>query len=43
MDFVRHRKLSRVAYFRPDHFLSREVYSKCDYCDSKVVDALSVR
>lgn len=43
LDFVRRRKLRRVAIFRPDHFLEREVYSKCDFCDSGVVDMLSVR
>ena len=43
LDFVRRRKLRRVAFFRPDHFLTREVYAKCDFCDSKVVDMLSVR
>ncbi len=43
LDFVRRRKLRRVAVFRPDHFLPPEVYTKCDYCDSTVVDMLSVR
>ena len=42
LDFVRRRKLSRVAIFRPDHFLPSEVYTKCDYCDSKEVDILLV-
>jgi len=32
--------LRRVAVFRPDHFLPREVYTKCDYCDSSVVNML---
>jgi hypothetical protein len=41
-DFVQRRKLIRVAIFRPDHFLPREVYTKCDYCDSNVVNMLSV-
>lgn len=41
LDFVRRRKLRRVAVFRPDHFLPREVYTKCDYCDSIVVNMLS--
>jgi len=41
LDFVRRRKLRRIAIFRPDHFLPREVYIKCDYCDSNVVDMLS--
>jgi hypothetical protein len=41
LDFVRRRKLHRLAYFRPDHFLPKEVYAKCDFCDSNVVDMLS--
>ena len=41
LDFVRRRKLRRIAMFRPDHFLTREVYNKCDFCDSKAVQALS--
>ncbi len=41
LDFVRRRKLRRHCYFRPDHFLPREVYNKCDFCDSKAVQALS--
>lgn len=41
LDFVRRRKLRRVAVFRPDYFLPREVYTKCDYCDSSVVNMLS--
>jgi len=42
VDFVRRRKLSRMAVFRPDHFLPKEVYAKCDFCDSNVVNMLSV-
>ena len=42
LDFVRRRKLSRVAIFRQDHFLPSDVYTKCDYCDSKEVDMLAV-
>lgn len=42
LDFVRRRKLSRMAVFRPDHFLPKEVYAKCDFCDSNVVNMLSV-
>lgn len=42
LDFVRRRKLSRTAYFRPDHFLPTEIYSKCDFCDSKAVKLISV-
>lgn len=42
LDFVRRRKLHKVAYFRPDHFLPRDVHSKCDFCDSKAVDLISV-
>jgi hypothetical protein len=42
LDFVRRRKLSRIAAFRPDHFLPKEVYAQCDFCDSDVVDMLSV-
>ncbi|KAL9180571.1 hypothetical protein ACHAXT_011024 [Thalassiosira profunda] len=41
LDFVRRRKLRRVAVFRPDHFLPRAVYGRCDYCDSKIVAMLS--
>ena len=41
LDFVRRRKLHRLAYFRPDHYLPKEVYAKCDFCDSNVVDMLS--
>lgn len=41
LDFVRRRKLRRIAVFRPDHFLPREIYNKCDFCDSKAVQALS--
>lgn len=41
LDFVRRRKLRRIAMFRPDHFLPREIYNKCDFCDSKAVQALS--
>ncbi|KAL7548036.1 hypothetical protein ACHAWF_011323 [Thalassiosira exigua] len=41
LDFVRCRKLRRVAVFRPDHFLPNEIYSKCDFCDSSVVNMLS--
>ena len=41
LDFVRRRKLRRIAIFRPDHFLPRQVYSKCDFCDSKAVQLLS--
>mmetsp|Transcript_23611 Transcript_23611/g.50971 ORF Transcript_23611/g.50971 Transcript_23611/m.50971 type:complete len:580 (-) Transcript_23611:40-1779(-) len=41
LDFVRRRKLRRVAIFRPDHFLPREVCAKCDYCDSNIVNMLS--
>lgn len=41
LDFVRRRKLRRMAMFRPDHFLPRDVYNKCDYCDSKAVQVLS--
>lgn len=41
LDFVRRRKLRRVAIFRPDHFLPPDVYNKCDYCDSSVVNMLS--
>jgi len=41
LDFVRRRKLRRVAVFRPDHFLPREVFDKCDFCDSKGVEILS--
>lgn len=41
LDFVRRRKLRRIAVFRPDRFLPQEVYSKCDFCDSQVVDMLS--
>lgn len=43
LDFVRRRKLIRIAIFRPDHFLPLEVYAKCDFCDSNVVKMLSVR
>eukprot|EP00804_Cyclotella_cryptica_P016888 CCRYP_001851-RD/>CCRYP_001851-RD protein AED:0.02 eAED:0.02 QI:3275/0.75/0.8/1/0.75/0.4/5/484/532 len=45
LDFVRRRKLRRIAYFRPDHFLPKDVYIKCDFCDSKaqtMLDALSL-
>jgi hypothetical protein len=42
LDFVRRRKLQRVVYFRPDHFLTKSVYAKCDFCDSKAVKMLSV-
>lgn len=42
LDFVRRRKLRKVAYFRPDHFLSHDIYSKCDFCDSKAVNLISV-
>jgi hypothetical protein len=41
LDFVRRRKLRRMAMFRPDHFLPRDVYNKCDYCDSRAVQVLS--
>ena len=41
LDFVRRRKLRRMAMFRPDHFLPRDVYNKCDFCDSKAVQVLS--
>ena len=41
LDFVRRRKLRRIAIFRPDHFLPRDVYNKCDFCDSKAVNLLS--
>eukprot|EP00985_Skeletonema_marinoi_P023804 scaffold16060_cov72-Skeletonema_marinoi.AAC.1 len=41
LDFVRRRKLRRIAMFRPDHFLPRDVYNKCDFCDSKAVQVLA--
>lgn len=41
LDFVRRRKYHRLAYFRPDHYLPKEVYAKCDFCDSTVVHKLS--
>ena len=42
LDFVLRRKLTRIAVFRPDHFLPKDVYAKCDFCDSNVVNMLSV-
>lgn len=41
LDFVRRRRLCRIAMFRPDHFLPKEIYNKCDFCDSKAVTTLS--
>ena len=41
LDFVRRRKLRRIAMFRPHHFLPRDVYNKCDFCDSKAVQVLA--
>jgi hypothetical protein len=43
LDFVRRRKLTRIAVFRPDHFLPKDVYAKCDFCDSNVVNMFMVR
>ena len=31
-----------MAIFRPDFFLPKDVFQPCYFCDSKVVDDLSV-
>ena len=41
LHFVRSRRMSRIATFDPNQVLPREEWTKCDSCDSEMVDKLS--
>lgn len=41
LHFVRFRRLVRVKRFQPEEFVCKEIYEKCDHCDSETIDAVS--
>jgi hypothetical protein len=41
LHWVRFRRLNRVKVFNPDEFVNKEIYEKCDHCDSTATDSLS--
>jgi hypothetical protein len=41
LHFVRFRRLVSTKVFHPEEFVSKDVYEKCDHCDSVVTDGLS--
>ena len=41
LHMVRYRTLSRTKIFHPEMLVPKEIYEKCDYCDSNAVDVLS--
>jgi hypothetical protein len=41
LHWVRFRRLVRTKTFHPGGFVEKEIYEKCDHCDSKATDTLS--
>lgn len=41
LHFVRFRRLVRTKIFHPEEFVAKEIYEKCDHCDSVATDDLS--
>ncbi len=41
LHWVRFRRLVRVKRFHPEEFICKEIYEKCDHCDSGTVDVVS--